>query len=90
MALLVDLGSLLYSSVVLPEDEHCVRVLSELRLESERSTVLVCKYRSRTCSIESDTDHILGCTCRTCCESLLYRAFEYLDIIKRMLTPLVC
>ena len=52
MAGFVDLRSLLDCSVVLPEDEHRIRVFRKLRLQSKRGTGLIHKGRSRAGSVE--------------------------------------
>ena len=89
LAFHIDLCSFLYSSMVLPEDEHRIRIVLEFRKHSKRSSCLVGESRSRSCRIESDSHHICSNIRSTFAECLLYAGFQDFQIVLRVLTPLV-
>ena len=85
----VDLISLLDSGVVFPQHEHCVGVLGELLLQSQRRTLLVDEAGGRARRVECQTHYVgshLGAYLR---EHLAYSSLQHLDIILRVLTILV-
>ena len=89
LAFHIDLGGFLYSRMVLPEDEHSVRIFLEFRKHCQRRTGLVCESRSRACGIESNSDHIVSYFRSTFSQCLLYACLQYFQIVFRMLTPLI-
>ena len=85
----IDFCSLLYSRMILPEDEHRIRILLEFREHCKRCSGLIGESRSRASGIESDSDHIGSDLRGTFSQCLLYACLQYFQIVFRMLTPLI-
>ena len=85
----IDFVCLLHGGMVLPQDEHGIRILSELRLERQRNTGPVRKDRGRSRRIKGDAHNLGGDSGRAGAKRLPHRRFERFQIIQRMLAPLV-
>lgn len=74
--------------MILPQDEHSIRIIRKFGKHGKRRSGLVCKGRRRTCCVKRYTNNLGGYFRGTLLQSLLDSFFKCIKVVRRMLTPL--